>query len=179
MWGIECEVLTPEQCKERCPILETGDILGALWIPDDGVADPQSICDTLISESLKMGVTVVENCGVTEVLQNKLKVTGVETVKGQLACEYFVNCAGFWARNIGQFSKPPVKMPIQAAEHYFLHTKPILDLDPMTPVVRDLDGQIYIRENDGSLLGGGFEHVAKPAFGDGGIPCKYIFFLKL
>lgn len=40
-------------------------------------------------------------------------------------------------------------------------------------VVRDLDGQVYIRENEGSLLAGGFEPVAKPAYEDGSIPCKY------
>jgi pyruvate dehydrogenase phosphatase regulatory subunit len=39
-------------------------------------------------------------------------------------------------------------------------------------VVRDLDGYIYFRENDGSLLAGGFEPVAKPAFEDGTIPGK-------
>lgn len=37
-------------------------------------------------------------------------------------------------------------------------------------VVRDLDGYIYFRENNGKLLAGGFEPVAKPAFEDGKIP---------
>lgn len=36
--------------------------------------------------------------------------------------------------------------------------------------MRDLDGYIYFRENDGSLLAGGFEPKAKPAFEDGTIP---------
>jgi len=40
----------------------------------------------------------------------------------------------------------------------------------MIPVIRDLDGYIYFRENDGRLLAGGFEPVAKPAFEDGIIP---------
>lgn len=55
-------------------------------------------------------------------------------------------------------------------EHYYLHTQPIANLDPMIPVIRDLDGYIYFRENDGRLLAGGFEPVAKPAFEDGMIP---------
>lgn len=46
----------------------------------------------------------------------------------------------------------------------------------MTPVIRDLDGYIYFRENNGSLLAGGFEPVAKPAFEDGTIPgYKFLF----
>lgn len=40
----------------------------------------------------------------------------------------------------------------------------------MIPVIRDLDGYIYFRENDGRLLAGGFEPIAKPAFEDGMIP---------
>lgn len=126
-----------------------------------------------------MGATVIENCAITEVLQKQFKIFGVNTDRGRIDCDYFVNCAGFWSRSVGQLSKPPVKMPIQAAEHYFLHTKPILNLDPMTPVVRDLDGKIYIRENNGSLLGGGFEQVAKAAFADGVIPSEYTIFVEI
>ena len=37
-------------------------------------------------------------------------------------------------------------------------------------VVRDQDGHIYFRENDGCLMLGGFEPVAKPAFEDGHLP---------
>lgn len=37
-------------------------------------------------------------------------------------------------------------------------------------MVRDQDGYIYFRENNGRILAGGFEPVAKPAFEDGRIP---------
>lgn len=63
-----------------------------------------------------------------------------------------------------------LQVPLHPVEHYYLHTKPITNLDPMTPVVRDLDGYIYFRENESRLLAGGFEPVAKPAFEDGIIP---------
>lgn len=62
-------------------------------------------------------------------------------------------------------------------EHYYLHTKPIPGLNPMTPVVRDLDGHVYFRENDRRILAGGFEPVAKPVFEDGLIPGMHISFL--
>lgn len=62
------------------------------------------------------------------------------------------------------------QVPLHPVEHYYLHTKPISGLNPMTPVVRDLDGHIYFRENSGRLLAGGFELIAKPAFEDGEIP---------
>lgn len=175
-WGIECELLTPAQCQERCPMLEVSDLIGGLWIPQDGIGDPHLTCRSLIQESLRMGVTVVEHCAVAEIVQENGKVRAVKTAGGHVTeCVYFVNCGGFWARGIGQLSQPYVKVPLHAAEHYYLHTKPIDGLDPMTPVVRDLDGQIYLRENEGRLLCGGFELEAKAAYEDGTIPSEYFF----
>lgn len=171
MWGIESEILTPSQCKEKCAILETSDLLGGIWIPKDGVAHPKLICDALISEASRMGVTVIEKCTVNEITQENDVIRSVNTNYGRINCEYFVNCAGFWARSIGEMSEPTVKIPLQAAEHYFLHTKTIDDLDRMMPVIRDLDGHIYIREVDGRILAGGFDEKTKPAFENVTIPC--------
>ena len=41
-------------------------------------------------------------------------------------------------------------------------------------VIRDYDGQIYFREHNGGLLGGGFQPVAKPVFHNG-IPENFEF----
>lgn len=69
------------------------------------------------------------------------RVSGVETSLGPINCDFFVNCAGFWARGVGQLSHPFVKVPLHAVEHYYLHTKPIPDLNMMTP------GQYSINSN--------------------------------
>src|SRR3990170_1257002 len=37
-WGIEAELVTPEQVRERIPFLEIDDIIGAFWTPSVGVA---------------------------------------------------------------------------------------------------------------------------------------------
>ena len=69
-------------------------------------------------------------------------------------------------------SHPPVAVPIHPCEHYHLHTKPVPDLPPDTPVVRDPDGYVYFRENEGRFLAGGFEPKAKPAYMDDELPEK-------
>ncbi|XP_068972081.1 pyruvate dehydrogenase phosphatase regulatory subunit, mitochondrial [Bombus flavifrons] len=168
--NIECHLITPKQVQEICPLLRVDDLVGGLWIPGDGVGDPYQICLTLIGEARKKGVKVFENCKVTKIITQNGRIAAVETTHGTIECEHFVNCAGFWARNVGKLSEPYVKVPLHPVEHYYLHTKSINGLDPMTPVIRDLDGYIYFRENNGSLLAGGFEPVAKPAFEDGTIP---------
>lgn len=52
---MECELLTPKQCKEKCPLLNVDDLEGGLWIPGDGVGDPYQICNSLVDEAKKMG----------------------------------------------------------------------------------------------------------------------------
>ena len=39
VWGIESELVTPEQVRERIPFLETDEIVGAFWTPSVGVVD--------------------------------------------------------------------------------------------------------------------------------------------
>lgn len=168
-YNIECNLITPKEIQEICPLLRIDDLIGGLWISGDGVGDPYKICLTLIEEARKKGVKIFENCKVTKIVTQNNRIKAVKTNHGTIECEHFVNCAGFWARNVGKLSEPYVKVPLHPVEHYYLHTKPINDLDPMTPVIRDLDGYIYFRENNGSLLAGGFEPVAKPAFEDGTI----------
>lgn len=54
-WQIDCELLTPQQCKEKCSLLNIDDLMGGLWIPGDGVGDPYETCFSIVSEAKKMG----------------------------------------------------------------------------------------------------------------------------
>ena len=53
------------------------------------------------------------------------------------------------------------QIPVHAAEHYYLHTKPVENITPNTPVLHDPDSNVYFRENEGRFLAGGFEPEAK------------------
>ncbi|XP_067144980.1 pyruvate dehydrogenase phosphatase regulatory subunit, mitochondrial isoform X2 [Centruroides vittatus] len=163
MVDVECELLSPEAAQKHCPIISTKNLEGALWIPSDGVGDPINICNIFASEASKKGATIVEGCSIQRVITNERHcVSGVETNKGLINCDYFVNSAGVWARRIGESCHPQVKIPLYPCEHHFLHTLPVKNLDPMMPVIRDYDGYFYIRENNGRFLAGGFEPVSKP-----------------
>ncbi|KAK6644016.1 hypothetical protein RUM43_000281 [Polyplax serrata] len=169
-WDIDCELLTPDEIKQKCPLLKTDDLCGGLFIPGDGVADASQICASFIESAKQRGAKFFEETSVTKVICEGERVVAVETNRGTIECSYFVNCGGFWARAIGKMSDPVVKVPLHACEHYYLNTKRIEGLNPMTPAVRDLDGHIYFREYDGRLLCGGFEPEAKPAFENGFLP---------
>lgn len=167
---VDCELVTPADCKQLCQAMEVSDLKGGLWVPGDGVADPYETCLALSQLATKLGVRIVQHCKVEEVLSKNLRVTGVKTNLGTIECDNFVNTAGFWARHIGILSNPRVQVPLHPAEHYYLHSKPVSYLPSNTPVVRDPDSYIYFREKGGCVLAGGFEPVAKPAFEDGSLP---------
>lgn len=155
-WGIPCEVLSPDDCKTKCDLINIEDIRGGLWIPDDGVCDPNLVCRTFIDEARRMHVQVIEHCAVKKIRTDGDKVSRIDTSAGNITCDYFVNCTGFWAREVGTLSNPVVKIPLKSVEHHYLYTKPIPGLDPMTPFVRDFDGGVYFREKDGCIMAGIF-----------------------
>ncbi|XP_024082203.1 pyruvate dehydrogenase phosphatase regulatory subunit, mitochondrial isoform X2 [Cimex lectularius] len=169
-WNIECKLVTPVEARELCPLIAIDDLKGGLWIPGDGVGDPYKLCHSLLKSAISKGVRIYELCSVEKVSSHGGKVKAVDTNLGRVKCSAFVNCAGFWARELGMKSNPPVKIPQHPVEHYYLLTKPIPPVDPLTPVVRDQDGHIYFRECNGYIIAGGFEPVAKPAYVDGIIP---------
>lgn len=135
-----------------------------MWVPGDGVVDPYAVCYTLAVEAVKEGVQIFENCKVERVLTSPVtgSVMAVETEKGIITCDVFVNCAGSWARHVGQLGEPAVKVPLHACEHHILLTEDVPGLIPNMPVIQDLDGGIFLREKDSKMIGGGYEPVAKP-----------------
>ena len=69
-----------------------------------------------------------------------------------------------------------VNVPLHASEHFYIVTEPMAGVTRELPVLRDTDGYIYVREEVGGLLMGGFEPVAKP-WGMDGIPEDFKFSL--
>merc|ERR1719370_811128 len=88
--GIEAKLLSPDEVKHYCGLVNTGDLVGGLWVPGDGVANPWEICLALAQEAMDQGVQVVEKCKVLEVVQEEGKVASVVTSQGTIACDYFV-----------------------------------------------------------------------------------------
>ncbi|KAF2368189.1 Glycine cleavage T-protein-like N-terminal [Trinorchestia longiramus] len=161
--GTECHMLSPREVEDLCPILSTDDLVGAMWVPDDGVCHPYRLTRTLMQIANKMGAQVVEHCEVNKVVVKENKVVGVETNKGIIECEIFINAAGTWARHIGLLSEPIVRVPIHPAHHYCLETFPLETIDLAMPAIRDPDGNIYLREYCGGLMAGTFDRVSVPA----------------
>ncbi|MGN6470613.1 MAG: GcvT family protein [Rhizobiaceae bacterium] len=172
--GVDVELITAAEAGRLWPPMATDDLVGAVWLPGDGKANPADLTQSLAKGARMGGATIIERARVTGIRTSDGVVTGVSTDKGDIAAEIVVNCAGQWARKVGQMCGVPV--PLHSAEHMYIVTGKIDGVHPDLPVMRDPDGYIYFKEEVGGLVMGGFEPQAKP-WGMNGIPDDFEFAL--
>src|SRR5262245_5254723 len=170
--GVRVEEISPAEVKKLFPLARVDDILAGFYVADDGRANPVDVTMALAKGARMAGAKLIEGVRVEHVLRQGNRVTGVRTEFGDIQAECVVNCAGMWARQLGE--RDGVTIPNQAAEHYYLITEPIADLPPSMPVLEDPASYGYFREEVGGLLVGLFEPVCAPWHVDG-IPEDFSF----
>jgi glycine cleavage system aminomethyltransferase T/glycine/D-amino acid oxidase-like deaminating enzyme len=170
--GVDVHEISPREVAELWPLARTDDVLAGFYIPDDGRVNPVDVTMSLAKGARMQGVTIIEGVPVTGFLRDRGTVTGVRTEQGDVEAEYVVNCAGMWARQLGELAS--VSIPLQAAEHYYLLTEPIAEVDSSWPVLEDPASYGYYREEGGGLMLGMFEPVCAPWHVDG-IPPDFSF----
>jgi 4-methylaminobutanoate oxidase (formaldehyde-forming) len=170
--GVDVHEIGPSVVKELFPLARTDDILAGFYVKEDGRADPVGATMALAKGARMQGAKIIEGVSVTGVLKKHRTVTGVTTSHGDIQAEYVVNCAGAWARQLGE--KSGVNIPLQAAEHYYLITEKIPGLSKDWPVIEDPASYGYYREEVGGLMIGLFEPVCAP-WKVGGIPEDFSF----
>jgi 4-methylaminobutanoate oxidase (formaldehyde-forming) len=170
--GVQVEEISPREVDQLFPLARTDDVLAGFYVPGDGRANPVDVTMSLAKGARMRGVTIVEDTAVTGTLSSNGAVTGVRTTNGDIEAEYVVNCAGMWARQLGETSG--ITVPLQAAEHYYLITEQIPDISPHWPILEDPASHGYYREEVGGLMIGLFEPVAAPWQLDG-VPETFSF----
>lgn len=156
LWGVDVKEIDAKQVQELFPLCRTDDVLAGFYVSSDGRANPTDATMALAKGARLYGATIVEKCPVQTVVLKDNRVTGVELESGQVVeCDAVVNCAGMWARQLGERSN--VIIPNQAAEHYYLITEPMDNVDPSWPVIEDASRCVYIRPEAGGLMLGLFE----------------------
>ena len=171
-FGLEVEVVSPKEALELYPIMSTKDLVGAVFLPRDGQTNPTDTTQALARGARDKGVRILEGVSVESFEKQGGRISSVMTSRGPIACETVVNCAGMWGRSLGL--KAGVSVPLHAAEHFYVVTEPIPDLQKDLPVVREPSACNYYKEDAGKMMVGMFEPVAKP-WGMDGIPEDFEF----
>ena len=162
LFDVHVEVLNIDQIKKIYPIINDKDILGGIFMPGDGQADPIGVTNLLAKAAKQEGVKIFEKSPVEKILVKNGRIAGVKVNNQVIECEYIVLATGMWSRQIGE--ELGVSIPLYPAEHFYVITEPIKDLPKDLAVLRDFDDSLYLKEDAGKLLVGIFEGKSIPAF---------------
>ncbi|WP_419842167.1 GcvT family protein [Candidatus Poriferisodalis sp.] len=175
--GVESRRLDMDELRQMWPLMRTDDLVGALYLPDDGLVSPVDATMALAKGARARGCRIFEGVAVTGLETRHGAICGVRTEpvpsaaakaaagagndgSGHLiATETVVLATGMWTRRLaGQIG---VNVPLQACEHFYVVTEPLEGLDASTPIVRDPTNYTYFKEETGKLMVGFFEPKAK------------------
>ncbi len=165
VFDLPVDVIGPQTCKDYYPLMNTDDVVGGIFIPSDGQANPIDITQGLAKGARMGGAQIFENTKVTKINHDGERATGVETETGSIEADFVVLCCGMWTREFA--STVGVTVPLHACEHFYIVTEPFEGVEPGLPVFRDYDAHAYYKEDAGKLLIGAFEPNAKPWGMDG------------
>ncbi len=157
--GIEdCYLMTPDEVKEKCPIMDTTGVIGGLWADREGYLDTTGTVHAYAKAAKVHGADVIEHNKVEELNQRPDGTWDVVTEKGTVHAEHIVNAAGLWAKQVGRMVG--LDLPLSPLEHHYLITDDIPEvaaLDFEVPMTVDLEGFTYLRQDQKGVLLGIYE----------------------
>ena len=165
--------ISPQEVQRLFPLCQVDDVLAGFYVEDDGRVNPVDVTAALSKGARMRGARIFENTTFLGVnAGSDGSVASVETSKGTIRCEKVVNACGMYARQVGEMSG--IAIPNQAAEHYYLVTDAMPDVDPSWPVIEDPSSHTYIRPEGAGLMVGLFEPEAAAWCVDG-VPSDFEF----
>ena len=158
-YGVDVREVTVEEARGLWPLLNTSDVLGAVFTADDGRVNPSDLCLALSKGARSRGARIFEHTAVTGFSKMNNQITAVHTDNGTIQTERVALCAGLWSRDVALQAGADV--PLWPCEHFYLLTQPMAGVDSHLPTLSDHDAHLYLRDDVGGLLVGCFEPNAK------------------
>jgi glycine cleavage system aminomethyltransferase T/glycine/D-amino acid oxidase-like deaminating enzyme len=162
-WGVEgVSLLTPAEVKERVPFIDESVIIGGFFTPTVGVADSLR-AGTLMRERAQQAgaLTVSANNEVIDIDLERGHVKGVRTTRGDIETEVLVICCGVWSPRLAGMAGASI--PLTPAVHQMIDIGPVprfADAGSAIdyPIVRDMDTNMYERQDGSGLEIGSYAH---------------------
>ena len=189
-----CEVpyewLSANEIKERWPLVNTEDLVGAIYHPTDGYINPADVTMAMAKGARQLDVSIERKWQVDGYFWDgtnwKITCTKMEEQGGNLVAskeqkvitaEHVVTATGNHAQRTAQLLG--IKIPAIPVEHQFIVTEPdpaLVDFrnagNSEHPVLRDADAKWYVREERGGWILGPYERNA-PARFEYGVPNSF------
>jgi len=161
--GLKTELLGPDEIKRLCPLIDTTNVLGAVYDRHEGHVDPSGVTHAYAKAARRNGAEIYRHTRVMDLKPTGRGTWRVITDMGEIEAEQVVNAAGLWAREMG--AMVGVQLPLVPMEHHYLVTEPLKELVELgreIPLLVDLDNEIYMRQEGQGMLVGVYEKDATP-----------------
>ncbi len=175
--GIETvRLITPEEIEALCPVIDVSGVHGGMFDEIEGHLDASGTTYAYAAAAKQRGAQIVLHNRVLELHQRSAAHGGgwdVVTEQGTITCEHVVNAAGLWAKQVGRMAG--VDLPVTPMEHHYLVTDELPEVAALTrelPMMMDLEGYTYARQEGNGLLLGVYELTPKHWNTDG-VPWDY------
>ena len=164
--GAEVKEVTPEEIGELAPQLDLEQVVGGVFKPRSGYADPVRTTQSLVERAREWGLQAYEDLGATGIRLEGDRVVAVETAQGAIETRVVVNAAGPWGRHVGLW------VGLNDSVRWSRETDLVLRLPSefgTFPVVSDPGQRFYFRPQDGDkvVAGLGFPKEIEPVDIDG------------
>ncbi|KAK6305131.1 hypothetical protein J4Q44_G00239110 [Coregonus suidteri] len=160
-------LITPEKIKELFPLLNMDKVLMGLYNPGDGHIDPYSLTMALAAGARMYGAQIYNPAPVSGLTPTSDGKWDVQTPHGTIRTNSIVNATGFWAREVGQLIG--LEHPTIPVHHQYVVTATVPEVKALKtelPVIRDLEGSYYLRQERDGLLFGPYEREEKMVLQD-------------
>jgi glycine/D-amino acid oxidase-like deaminating enzyme len=161
-WGIEpVALLTPSEVRALVPYLDESVILGGFHTPGAGVVDSLR-AGTMMREAAQASgaLTVSANTEVLGIDVERGRVRRVRTTNGDVEAERVVICCGVWSPRLAAMAGASIALTPMV--HQMIDIGPVprfaSSVGVEFPIVRDMDTNMYERQEGGSLEIGSYAH---------------------
>jgi glycine cleavage system aminomethyltransferase T/glycine/D-amino acid oxidase-like deaminating enzyme len=161
-WGVEgCRLVTPAEIKELVPFVNEEILLGGFYSPSVAVVDSLRFGTVMRERAQSQGVHVFANTEVTGIDVDDGRVRRVRTSRGDIETELVVVACGVWSPRIARMAGASI--PLTPAVHQMIDVGPVPRfLTSKTaveyPIVRDMDTNMYERQDGQGLEVGSYAH---------------------
>jgi sarcosine oxidase subunit beta len=151
--GIEVQLLSRAEARERLPIAQFDDAALIGYEPEAGFADAYLVATGFARSARRRGVKFMENTTVTGLVRDGRRVTGVQTSAGTFSCGMLISTQNIWTPELAGWIGVP--LPVKPERHTVLALE--CNVAPYTfsmPAFKDLGspGMLYFRSYGGSQM---------------------------
>jgi glycine cleavage system aminomethyltransferase T/glycine/D-amino acid oxidase-like deaminating enzyme len=161
-WGVDgCRLVTPAEIKELVPFVDESILLGGFYSPSVAVVDSLRFGTIMREKAQANGAQVLANTEVLGIDVTDGRVGRVRTSRGDIVADVVVIACGVWSPRIARMAGASI--PLTPAVHQmidvgpvprFLTSKTAVDF----PIVRDMDTNMYERQDGQGLEVGSYAH---------------------